>query len=320
MLAEHAVSVCSGCSSACQEREQFRALAREYELKNQELKTTIDAYIFPDARRLCDLERLVAMLEEKNRQLIMGSKCTEGELSTLREAHDKSCKDNLELIKRIEQVKQQYESSTQRGMDLERKLHDAQESLTAALENKDEANRLLIQARCEVHTLEKHIKQREDEIKELKRTVQDNKETWDAAAVWGKSITETLKAFIEGLQRELADAKRLAQSRLNDVTAVAEENNRLKAENQKALEELSALRGARAGNELWTALDQVRTLETQLEQKRVRLGAVEQERDQLVKDKARLSTLAQDNANKAEENLRMYVELKTDLGALMRRR
>ena len=64
----------------------------------------------------------------------------------------------------------------------------------------------------------------------------------------------------------------------------------------------------------------MRTLETQLEQKRVRLGMVEQERDQLVMDKARLSTLAQDNANKAEENLRMYAELKTELGVLMRKR
>jgi len=35
---------------------------------------------------------------------------------------------------------------------------------------------------------------------------------------------------------------------------------------------------------------------------------------------ASLAPQGDDMANKAEENLRMYVELKTDLGALMRRR
>jgi chromosome segregation ATPase len=151
------------------------------------------------------------------------------------------------------------------------------------------------------------------EIEELKGRIRGYQETNSALTDDYKRISVVAEQRDEALQR-------LAQSRFNDVTAVAEENNRLKAENQKALEELAALRGARAGNELWIALDQVRTLETQLEQKRVRLGMVEQERDQLVMDKARLSTLAQDNANKAEENLRMYAELKTELGALMKRR
>jgi cell division septum initiation protein DivIVA len=124
----------------------------------EELKGRIRGYQETNSTLVEDYKHISVVAEQRDE-----------ELQRLRAEHGKSCKDNYELIKRIEQVKQQYESSTQRGMDLEQKLHNAQESLTAALETNVEANRLLIRARSEVHTLEKHIKQREDEIKELRQ-------------------------------------------------------------------------------------------------------------------------------------------------------
>ena len=348
---------CPTCHSKQVEIEENRERIKKLVENNREMAEEMSRLTVENSRLRTENEQLKNdPCARPPGYFVVSTTAVDGVVATQRE--------NNELKKRIEQVKQQYESSTQRGMDLEQKLHNAQESLTAALETNVEANRLLIRARSEVHTLEKHIKQREDEIKELRQAFVKLEAAGPQYSCqllpYGMLPNESVAQFVKRLHTDLKKAEEDSQLCRQRHREAVEERYKLEQEVERERLSRNSLREsamklgmdkeealidfirrlkskvqfsedvrqplyanicAAARRCGWTGMsedlpvfiEQQHRLAGELEQKRVRLGLVEQERDQLVMDKARLSTLAQ----KAGENLRMYTELRTALGALM---